>query len=74
VIDNVNVAPIRLCSTGSCDAAEGAALFGTTPSKTANGVAATEILGKFQDPSKYQGPATFQLPCAAGAKPRAGGK
>ena len=72
-IGTVNVAPVRLCSAGSCDAAEGAALFGSLPSKTATGVAAAEILGKFQDPGNYQGPATYQLPCA-GPKRAAAGK
>jgi len=74
VIGNVNVAPVRLCNGGSCDAAEGAALFGTVPSKTALDVSFAEIRGKFQDPGKYQGPANYQLACAAARTPSAAGK
>ncbi len=73
VLGNVNVAAVQLCSTGNCNAAEGA-LFGTTPSKTATEVAATEILGKYKDPDKYNGPANFELACAATATPATGKK
>jgi hypothetical protein len=66
-ISTVNVAPVRLCTTRSCDAGEGEKYFGTAPSKTALQVAHAEIIGKFQDPDKYQGLATFQLACAASA-------